>query len=134
MRSWLAAIVLGAALVSIVPAPAGADDGLVVDAPGVKQEIELRAPAEDGAGRVPTFKWAPVKRAAVYRVVVQDANGEAFWAWQGKPTSVVLGAVRGRPPAGEAGAIVRRGSRWSVVALDATGKVLAASRLRGVSP
>lgn len=114
--------------------PYGGDDGGLSDLPGVETEIELTGPSEDGAGKVPTFKWKRVDDATTYRLAVLDADGDAAWAWQGTKTSVVLGGVKNRPPKGEAGPIITDGARWSVVALDADGAVVAASRFRDVSP
>jgi hypothetical protein len=42
--------------------------------------------------------------------------------------------MKNRPPKGEAGPIISDGSRWSVVALDGDGNVIAASDFRDVSP
>jgi len=115
-------------------ASAGGGDRGLGDLPGVDDEVELKAPPESGAGKVPTFKWKRVDGAAAYRLAVLDGDGDAFWAWQGTKTSVVLGRVKNRPPKGEAGPIVTDGARWSVVALDAEGRVIAASGFRGLSP
>jgi hypothetical protein len=104
------------------------------DLPGVDGEVELTGPPETDAGKVPTFRWKRVDGAAAYRLAVLDSDGDASWAWQGTKTSIVLGAVKDRPRRGEAGPIVTDGMRWSVVALDENGQVVAASRLRDVSP
>jgi hypothetical protein len=107
--------------------------GEKLDAPGVEGEIVLISPPGDGAGLTPTFRWEPVQGASTYRLAIQDPQGTGVWAWQGEETSIVMGGDPGRPE-NEAGPVVTEGSRWSVVALDADGKVVAVSELREVSP
>ncbi len=111
----------------------GGRDGHRIDVPGVKREIELIAPPEEGAGGIPIFKWKRVDHASTYRLAVLNAEHDAIWAWQGKRTSVVLGGMAHRPK-GEAGPIITPKARWSVVAHNAKGRVIAVSRLRDVSP
>lgn len=96
--------------------------------------IELVAPAETGAGEVPTFEWEAVDGAARYRLVVLDGSGAMLWAWNGAETKVNLGGVSDDRPEGAAGPVIDAGSTWSVVAFDADGNPLAASSLRPVSP
>lgn len=107
--------------------------GSPLEAPGVDATVELTAPAATGAGQIPTFEWSAVEGAIAYRLVVQDAEGDATWAWEGPETSIELGAVPDREE-GEGGPILTFGSSWSVVALDGDGHVIAVSKLRPVSP
>lgn len=104
----------------------------VAEAAGV-EGIELVAPDEDGAGKVPTFEWEAVEGASTYRLVVLNGEDQPIWAWEGAETEVVLGAVPDRPE-GEAGPVVTEGSTWSVAALDDEGHVIALSEERAVSP
>lgn len=132
MRSRAAAVIVGLVLL-VAAMGAGGERDRVIDVPGVKSEVKLLAPSEDGAGRIPTFKWKRVDGADRYRLAVLDAKGRATWVWQGSKTSVVFGGVVNRPSR-EAGPIVTPGSKWSVVALDADGVVIATSRFRAVAP
>jgi len=91
--------------------------------------IELLAPTESDAGRAPTFEWAPVDKAATYRLLVLAPDAPT-WAWLGSATSVRYGGV----PEGANGPSLRPGSWWSVTALTGDGSVLAVSDLRAVSP
>lgn len=109
------------------------DPGSPLDAPGVDATIELTAPAATGGGSIPTFEWSAVDGASAYRLVVQNADGNATWAWEGAETSIPLGAVDGRE-VGHGGPVLTEGSSWSVVALDAGGHVIAVSKLRPASP
>ncbi len=104
-----------------------------ISAPGVDSVVELRGPAETGAGSIPTFEWSAVDGAGAYRLVVKDAQGNATWAWEGTDTAIALGAVPDREE-GDGGPILTEGSFWSVVALDGEGHVVAVSELRPVSP
>jgi hypothetical protein len=128
-RVWVA-VALVLALSGCVGAP---QPGTPITAPGVDAAVELTAPPVTGAGEIPTFEWSPVEGASAYRLVVQDADGDATWAWEGSGTSIELGAVPGREE-GHGGPILTSGSTWSVVALDADGHVIAVSTLRPVSP
>jgi hypothetical protein len=91
--------------------------------------IQLLAPAELGAGRAPTFEWAPFADAATYRLSVLAPDAPT-WAWLGSDTSVRYGGV----PEGVGGPSLRPGSWWSVAALGSDGTVVAMSDLRAVSP
>lgn len=96
--------------------------------------IELVAPATTGAGEVPTFEWNAVDGAVSYRLVIVDGGRNVLWAWTGPDTNVNLGGLPYERPEGEGGPVLTSGSSWSVVALDASGKPLATSSIRSVSP
>ena len=125
-----------AAMVAMVLALAGCvgeQSGTPINAPGLDATVELRSPGTTGAGIIPTFEWSAVDGASAYRLVVQNADGDAMWAWEGDGTSIELGAVPDREE-GDGGPILTSGSTWSVIALDADGHVIAVSTLRPVSP
>lgn len=129
-RFYVASVALALALAGCVGAE---QSGPLIDAPGIETTVQLVAPSTTGAGPIPTFEWSVVEGASVYRLVVQDADGAATWAWEGTATSIILGAVPDREE-GDGGPILTSGSTWSVVALDSDGHVMAVSRLRPVSP
>lgn len=104
-----------------------------IDAPGVEGRVALVAPAERGAGDVPTFEWEAVSDASAYRLAVVDEGGEVVWAWEGAATSVALGGVAERPQ-GEPGPVLAGPATWSVVAIDVEGDVVAVSPIRAVAP
>jgi hypothetical protein len=126
-------LVAVAVVLALAGCVGGGQPGAQIEAPGVDATVELTAPPVTGAGKIPTFEWSPVEGSSAYRLVVQDADGDATWAWEGSGTSIELGAVPGREE-GHGGPILTSGSTWSVVALDADGHVIAVSTLRPVSP
>jgi hypothetical protein len=67
-------------------------------------------------------------------LVVLDGNGELLWAWNGPGTKVNLGGLPGERPEGVSGPVISQGSSWSVIAFDESGKTLATSDIRSVSP
>jgi hypothetical protein len=107
--------------------------GTPINAPGLDAKVELVAPGTTGAGKIPKFEWRSVDGSSAYRLVVQNADGDAVWAWEGIETSIELGAVPGREE-GHGGPILTPDSTWCVIALDADGHVIAVSTLRPVSP
>ena len=121
------------ALALVLAVSCGGAAGSRIEVPQVEGEIELLAPAEEGAGSIPTFEWEAARGASEYRLAVLNATGEVIWSWQGAATTVVLGDVPDRPE-NETGPIIREGSRWSVIAMNAEGKVVAVSSFRQVSP
>ncbi len=108
--------------------------GSPLAAPGIEATVTLTGPPSEGAGEVPSFDWEAVPGTSTYRVVVLDADGGPIWAWEGAETTVNLGGLPGERPIGEPGPVIRPGSSWSVVALDAEGHVVAVSPARPVSP
>jgi len=96
--------------------------------------INLTAPANSGAGEVPSFEWEPVTGADRYRLVVLDGNGAMLWAWNGPETRVNLGGLAEQRPEGVSGPVITPGSTWSVTAFNPAGQPLAVSDLRPVSP
>ncbi len=97
-------------------------------------KVNLIAPATTGAGEVPTFEWEPVDAAGRYRLVVLDGSGAMLWAWNGPETRVNLGGYPEKRPEDVSGPVITSGSTWSVTAFDQSGKPLAVSDLRPVSP
>lgn len=97
-------------------------------------KIELTAPDTAGAGEVPGFAWESADGAVSYRLVVLDGSGALLWAWTGADTRVNLGGLPGERPEGVGGPVITAGSSWSVVAFDGSGKAVAVSDIRPVSP
>jgi hypothetical protein len=89
------------------------------------QELE-QVTEEDGAGEHPVLEWSPVSEAAEYRVVVSAADGTPYWAWTGTDAEVELGAG--------AGPVLTEAMTWYVLAFDAEGELLGASRQRAIAP
>jgi len=85
-------------------------------------------------GARPALSWAPVAGAATYRVVLLDATGRPYWAWQGPSPEVVVGATGKPMPPAASGPRVVKGSTWTVAAFDATGRPIALSTPLTVSP
>jgi hypothetical protein len=133
MRSLLRVWLLLAIPLALAGCTGAEQSGSPIAAPGVDSTVELMAPPVTGAGSIPTFEWSAVEGTGAYRLVVQDAEGDAIWAWEGTGTSVALGAVPDREE-GDGGPILTAGSHWSVVALNGDGHVIAVSTLRPVSP
>jgi len=95
--------------------------------------IRLSTPTR-GRGDRPTLTWDPVAGATGYRVVLLDATRRPYWAWRGDTSSVVVGATPKAEPPAAGGPRVTRGSTWTVVALDATGRPIGLSAPRALSP
>lgn len=97
------------------------------------ETIELLTDTQ-GVGTKPLFEWKAVSGAARYELIVYDAAGAPYWAWDGTQTKVYLGGGNTQPPADSAGPSVTAGYSWSVVAFNDNDKVVAASDARPVSP
>jgi hypothetical protein len=86
---------------------------------------------------VPTFSWKPVTGAAEYVLTVESAsNLSILWSWAGSVPTVTYddSTIEGLPGGGNDGKAIPPGSgyRWSVLALDAKGRIIgAAFRLLG---
>ena len=89
------------------------------------------ATTEAAPGSNPLLAWSPVDGATLYRVVVLDPNGDAYWAWSGTDTSVHLG---GNATPTAVGARVFGEMTWQVSAFDADGAPLAISERGGLTP
>jgi hypothetical protein len=133
MRTRFLAAAMVAVALALSGCVGGGQPGAEITAPGLDAKVELVAPGTTGAGKIPTFEWRSVDGSSAYRLVVQNADGDAVWAWEGTETSIELGAVPGREE-GHGGPILTPDSTWCVVALDADGHVIAVSTLRPVSP
>lgn len=103
-----------------------------LDAPGVA-EIVLTTPSE-GVGQRPLFEWQPVDGTIRYALVVYNAKGKAYWAWEGKETSVYLGGGQTRPPDESVGPVLQEGMSWSVMAFGADERLIATSNVSPISP
>jgi len=88
----------------------------------------------DGAGEKPLFKWEAVTGAARYHLILYDEAGEPYWAWEGTSTQIYIGGVPFEPSADSSGPSIEAGYSWAVVAYDADGNVLAASKIKPISP
>jgi hypothetical protein len=91
--------------------------------------LTLLAPAGPVTERAPEFAWQAVEGTVTYRLAVVNDEGP-IWSWDGAGTSVRLGGFSEDRPAGFPGPEIDSSARWSVVALDGDGTVLAASELR----
>ena len=94
--------------------------------------IEIVTPPS-GGGERPVLEWVAVEGAEGYDVVALTEDGEPYWAWVGRTTSVVFG---GGDPADDAGhlAIVYGPLTWTVAAFGPDGTVLALSNRTPLAP
>ena len=81
-----------------------------------------------------TMVWSPVDGAARYRVVLLDATQRPYWAWEGDTATVPADAAPTTAASGGSGPHITRGSTWTVVALDSSGRPIALSAPRPISP
>lgn len=81
---------------------------------GFDELIELTVASGEVPDR-PVLSWTAVDGADHYGVYVYAPNGEIYWAWQGRETSVTLGGAIGDAP----GPAVADGMTWAVIAYDA---------------
>jgi microcystin-dependent protein len=88
-----------------------------------------------GVGTHPQLRWKPVTGAVSYRVAVLDAHGHAYWSSEVPATTVTVSAT-GKPVSktAAAGPRIAKNYQWSVAAFDATGKPIALSAQRRISP
>ena len=105
---------------------------LLLPVPGIT-EITLTT-AESGVGSKPLFAWEPLPAAATYQLVVYDADGRAYWAWEGSATSVYLGGGDTPPPENSSGPMLGEGMSWAVLAFDDAGAPIGTSVIRSISP
>jgi hypothetical protein len=94
--------------------------------------IEQRTPNSGGGSR-PLLSWAPVDGAAVYVVMVYDADRSPYWSAVTTATEVYVGGPV-QIPTGNDGPRIGAGYTWSVYAEDAGGLLIAASPQRDLSP
>lgn len=101
------------------PAPSGPSSPAL----GLPELTLLTEPSED---QRPLLEWEPVDGAQQYSVSVFAPSGRGYWAWRTDGTSVPLG---GEPRLRDdvSGPSTAPGMTWSVVALDADGRPIAAS-------
>lgn len=87
---------------------------------------ELTLLTEPSDEERPLLEWEPVDGAAQYSISVFAPSGAGYWAWRTDGTSVPLG---GEPRLRDdvSGPSTVAGMTWSVVALDADGRPIAAS-------
>lgn len=108
-----------------------ADDTTDATAPSVESPLDEIVIEAAPAGPRPLLSWAAVDGAALYRVVVVDADGAPYWAWSGSETQVFVGGVD--DPA-LPGAVVFESMTWTVVALDEDGLPLSISDVAPLEP
>ncbi len=104
----------------------------LLSAPGLRT-VQLKTDTK-GVGPKPLFQWQAVPNAARYQLILNDASGTPYWAWDGTGTQVYLGGGESLPPADSAGPTLEAGSTWAVIAFDASGKVIASSEVGSISP
>lgn len=94
--------------------------------------IELLTPSSGGGTR-PILEWTEVNGADHYLVSVKTAEGNGYWAWRTDTTSVPVG---GPPRLNEeaVGPRIVTGMTWSVIALDRSDAIIAASNNRPIAP
>ncbi len=124
----LAAVAVGCVLVAMPAAHAASKPTFGL--PPVKLVTKT-----SGVGTHPQLRWKPVTGAVSYRVGVLDAHGHAYWSSQVPGTTVTVSAT-GKPVAKTApvGPRIAKNYEWSVAAFDATGKPIALSTERRISP
>jgi hypothetical protein len=93
------------------------DDTMPSEASVAVSVAEVESDAVSSGGEQPTLSWPAVEGAALYSVVVADAEGVSFWGWQGTDLSVTVGDGAPDP-------LVSSDMTWSAVALDAEGAPL----------
>ena len=86
-----------------------------------------------GEGSRPLLSWKPVEAAAVYVVMVYDADGSPYWSAVTTATEVYVGGPV-QTPTGNNGPRIEAGYTWSVYAEDSGGLLIAASPQRNLSP
>ncbi len=88
--------------------------------------------ATSGVGPRPVLAWEAMDGAALYSVVVHDADGVPYWGWETEDTEVRLGLTE--RPVEAPGPRITEGMTWSVVAHDREGVPVAASEVRPIAP
>lgn len=126
--SVLSAVAIGGALVAMPPAHAASKPTFGLPAVNLLTKTS-------GVGTHPQLRWKPVTGAVSYRVGVLDARGHAYWSSQVPGTTVTVSAT-GKPVAKAAavGPRIAKNYEWRVAAFDATGKPIALSAERRISP
>ena len=100
-------------------------------APERPRRLAVLAVDDAGSGSNPVLSWAPVDGAVLYRVVVLDPDGDAYWAWSGTETSIPVG---GSQTPTLVGARVFDDVSWHVSAHAADGTPLALSERQTLTP
>jgi hypothetical protein len=118
------------------PRSSGSGSGTASPTPLVQgiPVIAVSGPPSTGADGAPRFTWSRVDGAAEYRLVILGPDGKPLWAWSGADTSVVLWNLPEPQKSLAFAPTIAPGSTWTVAAVDATGRVLAASARQSVSP
>lgn len=142
VHSWIALLALGCLALPACGAAAPGNNGPWAEQQPASEPylpfkgvpaIELLTPAS-GAGERPLLEWAAVEGAARYSLIVQSSDGQPYWAWSGRQTSVYLGGTHSLPSAEAAGPTLQPGMVWAVLAFDAQQQIIAASLLQSISP
>lgn len=84
------------------------------------------------AGPHPVLSWQAVPSASSYWLVVQDSNGNPYWAWTGSDTEVRFGG--GDTDALNQTAVLYEPMSWRIVALAVDGRVVAFSEYAAIEP
>lgn len=85
-------------------------------------------------GERPVLAWDQAPTAVSYQLIVRNETGETTWAWSGAATSVAVGGGTQAAAADTPAALISGPSSWTVVALDAASKPVAATTDLEVSP
>jgi hypothetical protein len=132
-RSIVRAVVsAGVAVAFVTGSAANGSTPATPRIPGVPA-LTQRTPTKGGGGR-PVLRWKAVRGAVLYQVVVLDASGSPYWAWQGDATKVPMGGAAGAAPRGTPTATVGKGFSWTVAAFDDRHTPLALSARRPLAP
>lgn len=110
---------------------AAVEEGERPDIPGLDGVVELHEPEGDA---VPVFSWEPFDGADTYVLSVFDAEGRAYWMWEGSATSIPLGGGEEPADPGAGGPTVDEGFTWMVAALGEGGEPLAVSAREPIGP
>jgi hypothetical protein len=78
------------------------------------------------------LSWQAVPSASSYWLVVQDSNGNPYWAWTGSDTEVRFGG--GDTDALNQTAVLYEPMSWRIVALAVDGRVVAFSEYAAIEP
>jgi hypothetical protein len=94
--------------------------------------ITINTPVSGGGTR-PILAWDPVDSADRYGVYLYAPNGQLYWSWQGRESSVPVG---GRPQLREdaLGPSVAEGMTWMVIAYDVDQFPIAVGGLHPIAP
>jgi hypothetical protein len=96
-------------------------------------EMENLMPTE-GVGVRPRLAWQAVDGAALYAIVIFEADGTPYWAWRHAETGVFVGGIDEALPETNEGPRIGAGMSWQVVAYDADLTPIAAGGIWPIAP